>query len=353
MNIKLHQKKIFRRACIFAALIAGIFLVPALRAQPTEKTVQSRFLFIFDTSSAMKNRVEATQKAVQAMLVTSLSGHLHSGDSIGVWTFSQDLQMGNYPLQIWNADKAPVISSSLTTFVGDQHYGKTASFTALQPLLNEVVQGSERLTVLIFCDGSAKVSGTPFDDGINHAIQGKLGDQNKAHAPFIVLLRSQLGKFTGCAMSFPPGPLNIPEFPPLPSPPPRPPPKLANPPPPVITSIVPSLIIIGTKVSINLPPPETNSPPTNALPPVVPPPSATVQPTNPVAPPTNQVIAKITAPAPVNPPGPPDNSGSGNKKLLVIGAGLLSAAIALGIVMWLRSHRKDTSLITRSMNDLR
>jgi hypothetical protein len=349
MKIKLHHKNFFCRARIIAVLLAGIFLIPMLRAQPAEPTAPGRFLFIFDTSWTMRNRVEAVQKALDVMLATSLSGHLHTGDSIGVWTFSQDLAAGNYPLQTWDADKAVMIASNLVKFVGDQHYAKTARFEALQPLLNQVVQGSERLTVLIFCDGSEKVTGTPFDAGINQAIQEKLADQNKAHAPFIILLRSQLGKFTGCTASFPPAPLNIPEFPPLPAPPPPPAPKLTNPPPPVvIVSTVPSLFITGTKVSTNPPPPEIISPATNepAPPTVVPPPVAPA--------PTNPVVAIIMPPAPTNaPPSPPDNSVAENKKFLGVGAGLVGALLVLGIVVRLRSHRKDTSLITRSMNDRR
>jgi hypothetical protein len=349
MDTKMHRNNFLRRARILAVLLAAIFLVPALRAQPAEQAAPGRFLFIFDTSWAMRNRVEAVQKALDVMLATSLSGHLHTGDSIGVWTFSQDLSAGNYPLQTWDADKAVMIASNLMKFVGDQHYAKTARFEALQPLLNEVVQGSERLTVLIFCDGSVKAAGTPFDAGINQAFQDKQGDQSKAHQPFVVLLRSQLGKFTGCTISFPPATLNIPEFPPLPPPPPPPAPKPINPP-PVVVSTVPSLFIVGTKVSTSMPPPEIISPPTNEPAPatVVPPPVAPVPPTNaPAPPPTNPVVAMIM------PPAPPDNSGSDNKKILAVGAGLLGAVIVLGIIVWLRSHRKDTSLITRSMNDRR
>jgi hypothetical protein len=340
MDIKMHRNNFLLRARIIAVLLAGIFLVPSLRAQQTE---QGRFLFIFDTSWAMRNRVEAVQQELKTMLATSMSGQLHSGDSIGVWTFSQDLQTGSFPLQTWNADNAAMIASIITKFVGDQHYAKAARFEALQPLLNQVVQGSKRLTVLVFCDGSVKASGTPFDSGINQAFQEKLGEQSKAHQPFVILLRSQLGKFTGCSMGFPPASLNIPEFPPLPTPPPPPAPKLTNLPPPAPVITVPSLIIIGTNVGIKMPPPETNAPP-----PVVPPTNA------PAVLPTNQAVIKIMTPVPTNAPAPPpDNSGSGRKNFLVVGAGLLGAAIALGIVVWLRLHRKDSSLITRSMNDRR
>lgn len=375
MNIKKRQNNFLRHARIFAVLLAGIFLVPVLRAQPVGP---GRFLFIFETSSAMKSRVEGVQKALNAMLATSLHGQLHTGDSIGVWTFSQDLQTTSIPLQTWNADDAVKIAASLTKFVDGQRYAKTGRFEALQPLLNQVVQGSGRLTVLIFCDGVAQAAGTPYDAGINQAFREKLGDQSKAHEPFIILLRSQQGKFTGCTLSFPPAPLNIPEFPPLPAPP-LPAPKVTNLPPPVVTSVVPSLFITGTRVSTNPLPPETNLPPITApapaptkapapppatnppVPPavVLPPVVVPVQPTNAAAAPlTNQVLAKITPPAPTNalakPLGPPpENSSPGGGKFLLVAAGLLGAAVVLGIVVRLSSPRKDSSLITRSMNDRR
>ena len=95
-----------RRPFIFAVLLAGIFLVPAVRAQPAAPNVDNRFLLIFDTSSDMKRRLPAVQKALNDMLAASTNGQLHSGDSIGVWTFDQDLRAGQFPLQHWDPDNA-------------------------------------------------------------------------------------------------------------------------------------------------------------------------------------------------------------------------------------------------------
>jgi hypothetical protein len=362
MDTKMHRNNFLRRARIIAVvLFAGIFLVPGLRAQPTEQTVQSRFLFIFDTSWDMKYRVDAVQKALDTMLATSMNGQLHSGDSIGVWTFGQDLRPGDFPLQSWDPNDAVMIAANITKFIGGQRYAKDARFAALQPLLNRVVQGSERLTVVIFCSGGSKVSGTPFDAGINQVFQEKLDKQKSAHQPFVITLRSQLGQYVGGAVTLPPLPVNIPQFPPLPEPPPVP--KPANALPPVPATTVPSLIIVGTKIESGPPLPQTaptNSPAVTNPPPItepaplpVAPPVAPVAPTNaPATPPTNQAVVKIIAPVPTNAPASPlENSGSGNKNFLIVGAGLLGAAIALGIVLWLRLRRKDSSLITRSMND--
>jgi hypothetical protein len=334
-------------ARILAVLLAAIFLVPALRAQPAEPTEPGRFLLVFDTSSDMKKRVDAVQKTLDTMMATSMGGQLHSGDSVGVWTFDQDLHMGEFPLQSWNPDNAATIAAAIGKFVGRQRYVKSTRFGALQPLLNQIVANSERLTVLIFCDGEAEFSGTPFDDGINGIFQQKMEEQKNARQPFVIVLRSQLGRYVACNLGLPPAPVNIPEFPPLPEPPPPPPPILTNAEPHEPEAVVPSLIIIGTNWGGKMPPPVTNPPPTNPAPTNAPAALSAATPTNPI-------VEKITAATPTNAPAAAlENSGSGDRHFLVLGAGLLGAALALGIFVWMRSRRKDSSLITRSMNERR
>ena len=103
---------IFRRVAMIAALLAGMILIPGLRAQPTEQTVQNRFLFVFDTSHDMKSRGEAMEKTLNTLLALSLNGQMHAGDSMAVWTFGQDLRPADYPLQTWNPDNAVMIASA-------------------------------------------------------------------------------------------------------------------------------------------------------------------------------------------------------------------------------------------------
>jgi hypothetical protein len=258
MNTKLRWINFLRLAQIFAVLIAGFFLTPALRAQPAERTVPSRFLFVFDTSKNMKPRAEAMEKALNVMLATSLSGQLHAGDSIGIWTFGRNLHTGQYPLQYWDPDKAAMVASNLVKFVGAQYYDNASRFEALQPLLDKVVQDSERLTVIIFCDGEGEITGTPFDDAINQIFQDKSAEQKKAREPLVILLRSQLGQYVGCTVALPPQPVNVPQFPPLPAP--LPSPKPANRPLPAPVIVGQPLIIIGKNVSNNVPARPTNAP---------------------------------------------------------------------------------------------
>lgn len=334
-------------------LFAGFILVPAGRAQSAPQISDNRYLFIFDTSADMKKRLRAVQMEVNQVLATSMGGQLHTGDSLGVWTFNQNLRAGQFPLQRWQADDAVTIASSINKLIGKQRYANKTRFSALQPELNQVIRDSGRLTVLIFSDGEDEIKWTPYDDGINQAFKERMAEQKKTRRPFVLVFRTQLGKYVGCSMNFQPGMLNVPEFPPVPPPPAlvkTPPP--APPPAPVIKpQLGPPLIIVGTTV-------ETNWPPANAVPaapinPVVPTNLATPPPSNP-APATPMNLAPIPAPnrtAPTNAvASSPENSGSGHEGALAIGVALMVAAVALVALAIFRRRRTDrNSLITHSM----
>ncbi len=260
MKTQTHWNQIFCRTLRLTALLSGLFLAPALPAQPAAQKVENRCLLVFDTSAEMKRRLPAVQKALDALLAGSLNGDLHSNDTLGVWTFDQELRIGQFPLQRWEPDHAMVIASNITAFVRGQHYSKKTRMDALVPLLNQVARSSERLTVVIFCDGYGEIKGTPYDTGINQIFQQRQFERQQARLPIAIALRAQLGQYVDCLVSFPPQPVSLPVFPPLPEPPapPKPAPAPAPPRP------IPPLIIIGTPPTNRVPPPKpapTNPPP--------------------------------------------------------------------------------------------
>ncbi len=332
-----------RQALVLAVLFAGVLWVTALHAQPAERKVDNRFLLIFDTSSDMRARLPAVQSALDALLATGAGGQLHPGDSVGVWTFDQSLHTGQFPLQYWKPEDAPVIASNIVKFVKKQHYLNETGLAALQPLLNQVVQRSERLTVLIFCDGRGGIHGTPFDAGINQILQQRQKERQKERLPVVIALRSQRGQYAGCMVSFPPEPVSLPEFPALPEVTHAPSVAAVSAPP---RSTVPSLIIIGTPRTNRVPsapkPAPTNPPPMAATsapapavvnevkrPDVVP-----LAPTSPIPVQTNITAAPPTpakAPAP-----PPESSGMSFKNVLAIGVAFLAGGL---VVFLLRRTR--------------
>jgi hypothetical protein len=363
MDKKKHFRQTHFRARVFAALFAGIFLIPAARAQMSgERPVESRFLLVFDTSADMKKRVPAVQKVLDSLFLTSFIGQLQRGDSIGVWTFNHDLHTGQLPFTNWVPEESAMIAAGLKSFVEKQHYSKTTRFGSLQPWLNEVVTNSERLTVLIFFDGETVVSGTPYDAKINPILTQRQAEQKKTRQPFVIVLRVQLGQYVGCTLDFPPTPLSFPDFPPLPPPPA--PPAPANQPPPPKPVVMQTIIMINTNSEAKPPPVVAPSPirvATNAeaKPPLAPPAPklemtnalSPVVPTNPV-PETNAVSAPAKIPtAQTNATElPPEDSGLRSGGALAAGGVLLVAAGGLTVFMMRRSRKSgQASLITRSM----
>ena len=351
----MHQNQMVRRPFIFAVLLAGIFLVPAAWAQPAVTNGHGRFLLIFDTSSDMKRRLPAVQKALNDILAASTNGQLHPGDTIGVWTFDQVLHAGQFPLQHWEPENAALITLTINTFVGKQRYTKTTRFDAVLPALNRIVEDSKRLTVLIFCDGQGEIHGTPYDVGINQIFQQRQWERQKARQPIVIGLRSQRGQYVGCMVSFPPQPVSLPEFPPLPEAAPAPPMITNAPAPPgPPRSNVPSLIIVGTTITNRVPPPVPKPPPEPKPALANPPPLVITSTPAPVvtneAQPPDDVLLMQTGIVPAQPKiaaspltttkaiaPPPESSKTGHKGALAVGAAFLAGGL---VVFMLRRIRR-------------
>jgi hypothetical protein len=336
----------FCRWRIVALLFAGIFPVRVLHAQP-EQDSGGRFLLIFETSSDMKKREPSVEEAVNQILAFSVNGELHDGDTVGVWTFGDNVHAGEFPLQDWKSENAETVIGNIAAFVERQRYAKVGRFDVVLPLLNRIVKDSERLTVLIFCDGEEEVHGTPFDVGINQVFKQHLRERKKSKQPFILVFRSQLGEYAGCTVSFPPAQVNLPEFPPLPEPT-NTPTQIAREAPPQAEPLQPApiqmpqaapLIMIGNEHTTNIPDFISQE--------TTPEPSLTTNTALVIsnAPQTFLIRTNYVATSSANPAG-------GNHGALIFGLGLLMAAGILVIVM--RQRLRDdshSSLITRSIDD--
>jgi hypothetical protein len=263
MKVKKYLMNLWTR--IFCALLAGMIFIPAVSAQeqaPRERRVESRYLFIFDTSSAMKKRLPAEEKALHELFALSLSGEFRPGDGIGVWIFNKELRTGVFPLQYYRPQDAITLPGEMAALLKQEHYSKSTRFDELIPMMNRLVTNSPRLTVIIFCDGDGAMKGTTADDSINAEFKQNYNTLAKAREPFILIFRSQFGKFVGYTLS-PADSIAIPKFPPLPPLPPTPvaaapAPAPASPPTPVVPPPnAPALIIIGNNVGTNFPSPAT------------------------------------------------------------------------------------------------
>ena len=388
------------RLCL--ALLAVVLLAaPALPAVPPAQ--EERWLLVMDTAWPMKKRLPAVETALKTFLSTSGEGQLHAGDSVGVWTFSKQLHTGEFPLLVWKPEQSAMTVSNLFYFIKHREFGSETHWDVLAPKLEKLVSASERLTVLIFCDGGGQFNATPYAGGISQTFRQNTKEREKSRQPFILVLRSQQGKYVGCTVNFPPGELNLPPFPAWPEPP-KPvvtitvaPTPAAAQQPVVKAPVAPAapLIIVGThigtntedlKKSVPTAPPTISAPaaPVAAVPaanpipaPPAPPTAMASNPPPPATPamateaPPAKVEVIVTSPPPAKveskpaeTPKPatvapvqstasaapnPENPGPAQWLILSVGGALLALAGGLWWAMVL-SRRPRNSLITDSLN---
>lgn len=266
-------------------LFSLTFILGLSAHTPPAKHSSDRYLLLVDTSAAMRRRAPAVQKAVSNLLLSSMNAQLQRGDTIGLWTYNEQLYAGRLPLQRWTPEGEQLVASNILAFLDGQPYENASRLDAVWPALQGVVRESKKLTVLIFSEGDETMSGTPFDREINEFFKANASRQKQKRMPFITVLRSYRGQFNGVTLNLAPWPVEFPPFPPeskaASTPKPKPPPEITAPP-----SAAPPLIVIGKKPEpavAALPVPAEPTPvtpvvPTNDLP------AAVVEPKSPPAP---------------------------------------------------------------------
>ncbi|MSU57733.1 MAG: hypothetical protein EXS35_06055 [Pedosphaera sp.] len=306
------SKKIFIQRLRYLALGILFFLTAeSLRAQTNAiPNPSGRFLFVVDTSAAMRRRAPAVETAVGNLLRSSMSAQLQRDDSVGLWTYNDQLFAGQFPLQRWTPENSGLIASNTVVFLKARRYQGESKFGPVVQALDRLIKESDKLTILLVSDGDEVITGTPYDAQIRQGFQQAFDGQKKARMPFVTVLRASRGRLVNASVNLAPWPVMIPDFPPEPQiveapKPPPPPPK------PVPRPTAPSLILVGKKpvppAVTNLPPPTvTNSAPTapaetKPSAPTSAAPAAPVYETNQVAP----VIAETTVRPGTISPTPP------------------------------------------------
>jgi hypothetical protein len=212
----------------------------------------------------MRHRSKAMLQTVQDLLSTGMHGELKGGETLGLWTFNEDLYTGRFPLQVWAPEERKAIVQRTLGFLKAQGCEKQPRLEQVIPALENVVKDSELITVILITAGDAKMRGTPFDDLINDDYARWHNEQQNGQVPLVTVLRARNGKMIRCSVRPASGPV---EFPPLP--PPEAPVVRTEPPAPVPAPapqevpppMAPPLILSGKKFR-----PETTQPPETEAP---------------------------------------------------------------------------------------
>ena len=200
----------------------------------------------------MRDRVKGIETVTYDLLTTAMHGNLRAGDTIGIWTFNNELRADEAPLLEWSPETAQSIMQHTMLFIDKHSYEKTAAFGDVLTNMLRVIKNSDVITVVLISDGTDPISGTPFDARLAAYYKTNRQPQKRAHMPVVTLFRGEKGTLTTNTVALAPQLLDIPAVPPppvvvkavVPIPAPVAPPKP-----------VPSLVIIGKKAETTFNPP--------------------------------------------------------------------------------------------------
>jgi hypothetical protein len=180
----------------------------AAKAAPSSR----RWLFVVETSKSMQRRADAVLGAVRGMLASDLNGQVEAGDTLGMWTFNEDLYAGRLPLQMWSPEAREDIMRRTVTFLKAQKYEKQSRFDKVVPALSRVIKDSELITVILISSGDGKVEGTAIDGRINEYYNQWRKQQQNARIPFVIVLRAKSGQLADYSLNTAPWPVELPRL---------------------------------------------------------------------------------------------------------------------------------------------
>src|SRR5436190_13833171 len=109
--VRLH---VFQRVRVFSWLFMISCTLSA--AAQTDKSTgtpvypANRYLLVIETSQAMQKRADGLAQTIQDLLSSALASQARRGDTLGLWTFNEELFAGQFPLQHWSPEGQKAIT---------------------------------------------------------------------------------------------------------------------------------------------------------------------------------------------------------------------------------------------------
>jgi len=202
----------FAKAIVRMTVTAVILLAAAFcradGAPQSGRPMENRFLFVIDTSSSMRSRTNGIENAVAELLASDMHGEFRKGDTLGVWTYNERLH-SDFPMQVWSPENKVAITGDVLRFLRHQHYEKRAHLDKVLSAIGQVMENSDRLTVIFMYDGTEMIRGTQFDADINE-LQKKYAPRFRStHLPVVMILAVRNGQAIDYTINHP-GSMTVP-----------------------------------------------------------------------------------------------------------------------------------------------
>ena len=208
------MKRKNRISAVAGALwLAVILAAPALRAQPA--TSSNRFLFIIDTSAAMKPLEMPQRETVFDLIYSGARGRMTNGDTYGVWLVNDQTDT-SFQMESWRQKHNVEMAAKAVAHVKDHGLKGSARLDVALANALRVIQNVDDLTVILVSNGETPIAGTPFDEAINARFAELVPAMKRAKATLNTALVAQNGEFVAWAVNSPEFLIEIPSVAPVP-----------------------------------------------------------------------------------------------------------------------------------------
>lgn len=189
------------------------FLLCCLPTLAIASSAGNRYLFIVDTSSAMRQFKHEGRQLVFDLIFSGCHDQMHDGDTFGIWTFNREVFAGVFPMQVWQPAKGLDLANSAAFFLKEQNYQKSARlsqvFAQVLPLINNV----KDVQILIVTSGESELAATNVIRDFWLDWQNKAEAARKAKSPLVIALGARNGKIATWSFAIGDEPIGLPKPP--------------------------------------------------------------------------------------------------------------------------------------------
>jgi hypothetical protein len=203
--------KVTTAATLFASVLSSTFSAQTNAAASTPPSA-NRYLFIVETSRAMRPRANGVFDAMKRALDSSLNGQIHQGDLVGIWTFNEIVYQDLFPTQVWSQPTQLAFAVRLPTFADPELYQRRARLDKVVPEMLKVVAESDNLTIILVSTGEGLIEGMRFSAPINSAWKEWHDEQEGVHMPLLTVMRARNGQPTDWFLTPAPRPIEFPKL---------------------------------------------------------------------------------------------------------------------------------------------
>lgn len=185
---------------------ASLFAAPA-----PEKPQENRLLFLIETTPKTDNERAAIRKSLRSIIESGLDGHMHYGDTIGLWAYNDKVNT-DFPMVIWTHEHQQDVENAIDFWMTKQKFKGRADFSKVLPPLQNVIKASQKLTIIWYSAGDSQITGTPYDKEIAELQKEFRDDFRKQHIPFATLLAVRKGAVVDFTVNPGDGKIRLPEI---------------------------------------------------------------------------------------------------------------------------------------------